>query len=196
MTPIAFALNGTLMLLLLFAVFVGLKLERRLRGLRDSQANFAKAAVELNAAIARAEVGLGEIRATMKDAEETLTERVDEARAAAKKLETAMTRAASIVVEPAPAAREPTREPARPVLVPAPAAPRATSEDDMAGLPIKDLLARLRGSVAPDQPAPRAAAVTSAEAGAAATRSRARVDDDLFDSPDAFPPLRRAGAGR
>lgn len=201
MTPIAFALNGTLMLLLLLALAVGLKLERRLRGLRDSQANFAKAALELNAAIARAETGLSDIRTAMTDVEQTLTERVDEARAAVKKLEHAMTR---LPAAPAPVAAS-TAEPVTPPLVSARLGPMpalapitatgpAPNPEDMAGLPIKDLLARLRGSLPLDagqsQPSTRASRETAPAT--EIVRSRARVDDDLFETTNPFPPLRRA----
>lgn len=181
MTAIAFAMNCLLAMLLLAAMMVGLRLEKRLRGLRDSHAGFAQAAFDLNAAIARAETGLAEMRKALRDADETLTERVDEARAAARKLETAMRRA-----EPQMAFAERA----------APAQPQAAAPDaDLDALPIKDLLARLRGSLSPaDRAEAEVLPLRDRVEPPAQARSRARVDDDLFEI-DA-PALRRAGAAR
>lgn len=179
MTAIAFAMNCLLAMLLLAAMMVGLRLEKRLRGLRDSHAGFAQAAFDLNGAIARAEAGLAEMRKALRDADETLTERVDEARAAARKLEMAMRRA-----EPqmAFADRAVATQP-----------PEAAPDAELDALPIKDLLARLRGSIASaDRSEAEVLPLRDRAEPPAASRSRARVDDDLFeiDAP------RRAGAAR
>jgi hypothetical protein len=182
MTAIAFTLNCLLVFLLLAAMMVGLRLEKRLRGLRDSHKGFAQAALDLNAAIARAENGLGDMRKALHEAEETLTERVDEARAAARKLEAAMQKAQAVPQPPA-ARGEP--------------AARLRSEsartDDLDGLPIKDLLARLRSSLPlEDRGEARVLELRDRVAPPSSARSRARVDDDLFDLD--LP--RRAGAAR
>jgi len=184
MTVIAFALNCLLALLLAAAMMVGLRLEKRLRGLRDSHAGFAQAAIDLNAAIARAEGGLAEMRAALRGAEETLTERVDEARAAAKKLEAVMQRA-----RPAPQA-----EPIAPVMVrAAPAVPEA--DEAMDDLPIKELLAKLRNAIpAEERGEAKVLSLRDRTEPAQAARSRARIDDDLFEADQRA--FRRAGLGR
>jgi hypothetical protein len=178
MTAIAFTLNCLLVFLLMAAMMVGLRLEKRLRGLRDSHKGFAQAALDLNAAIARAEGGLGEMRKALHEAEETLTERVDEARAAARKLEAAMQKAQAIPQPPSAQAE------------PRAAAARA---DDLDGLPIKDLLARLRSSLPiEDRGEARVLELRDRVASPSSARSRARIDDDLFD----LDMPRRAGAAR
>ena len=183
MTVIAFALNCLLALLLAAAMMVGLRLEKRLRGLRDSHAGFAQAAIDLNAAIARAEGGLAEMRAALRGAEETLTERVDEARAAAKKLEAVMQR-----VRPAPQA-----EPIAPVMVRA--APAVEADEAMDDLPIKELLAKLRNAIpAEERGEAQVLSLRDRAEPAQAARSRARIDDDLFEADQRA--FRRAGLGR
>lgn len=186
MTAIAFTLNCLLVFLLLAAMMVGLKLEKRLRGLRDSHKGFAQAALDLNAAIARAEGGLAEMRKALKDAEETLTERVDEARAAARKLEAAMQKAGAV---PQPAGVVTARPEPR-AMAPAETVSR---EEDLDSLPIKDLLARLRKELPiEDRGEAQVLDLRDRMAAPANPRSRARVDDDLFDLD--LP--RRAGAAR
>lgn len=163
MSPIAIGLDGLLILLLLITLLVGLRLERKLKGLRADHAGFAKAVSELDQALSRAEGGLKELKAGTAEAHSVLTARVQEARAAAAKLEQVMEKAAAA---PAPAPRR--EEPA----------------------PLE--LVRPR-------PAPVAEEPVRLDARRDA-RSRARVDEDLFETGAAaepFPRLRFAsGAAR
>ena len=182
MTVFAFALNCLLAMLLLAAMMVGLRLEKRLKGLRDSNEGFAKAAADLNLAIARAEGGLAEMRTALKDAEETVTERVDEARAAARKLEAAMQRAHSL---PASRVDAPVATP-----VAADVAPVADEE-----LPIRELLAKLRSAIPPEgRGEAQVLEMRHRVEPVSAARSRARVDDELFEADERA--FRRAGLGR
>ena len=87
MSPIPIGLDGLLILLLLITLMVGLRLDRRLKGLRADHAGFAKAVAELDAALARAEGGLKELRTATADAQAVLTTRVQEARSAAARLD-------------------------------------------------------------------------------------------------------------
>ncbi len=89
MSPIAIALDVLLALLLLGALAMGWKLNGRLKALRASQADFAQAVVELDAAAARAEAGLTALRAAAEEAHDSLLARIDTARALAIKLEKA-----------------------------------------------------------------------------------------------------------
>ena len=55
MSPISLSLDLLLMLLLMAALIFGWRLERRLKGLKESHVDFATAVAELNTAAARAE---------------------------------------------------------------------------------------------------------------------------------------------
>ncbi len=68
-------------------IHVGIKLERRLKHLRESQADFGKAVTELNDAAARAENGLMELRQATREAQTALAERTHEARTGSARLE-------------------------------------------------------------------------------------------------------------
>lgn len=102
MSPIAIGLDGLLILLLLITLMVGLRLDRRLKGLRSDHAGFAKAVAELDQALARAEGGLKELRAGTAEAQTVLATRVQEARFAAARLDELIAKAALAPV-PAPA---------------------------------------------------------------------------------------------
>jgi hypothetical protein len=170
MSPIAIGLDGLLILLLLLTFALGLKLERRLKGLRADHAGFAKAVAELNDALARAETGLAELRSAGAQAQAALTSRISEARNAAVRLDELTAKAA---LTPPPVqtavAAQPALRDIRPLdLEPAP-------------------LARPAAEAAPPVPA------QAARDG----RSRARVDEDLFEAAhEAFPKLRFAAGGR
>jgi hypothetical protein len=63
MSAVAIALNLLLAALLAGALAMGWRLNQRLKALRESHAGFAKAIADLDAAAARAEKGLAELRA-------------------------------------------------------------------------------------------------------------------------------------
>jgi hypothetical protein len=165
MSPIAIGLDGLLILLLLITLLVGLRLERRLKGLRADHAGFAKAVGELDQALARAEGGLRELKAGTAEAHSVLTARVQEAKAAAVRLDELV----------AKAALAPTTTPAPRREAPAP-------------------LELVRPHRAP--PAEEPVQLDARRE----VRSRARVDEDLFEAgaeTDSAPRLRFAsGAGR
>jgi hypothetical protein len=168
MSPVAIAMNLTLAVLLLTALAMGWRLNGRLKALRDSQAGFAKAVAELNAAAARAEQGLADLRAATNETSDILEDRIERARNLSAKLERLVLSA------------------------PKQAAPSATVEapetEDALELGERErrfgmLLAaaqQRRGRPSPE-PEARAPAV-SAPAPAPAPR-RSTVDDDLFDAP-------------
>jgi hypothetical protein len=76
--------------LLAAALMVGLRLEKRLKTLRESQAGFAGAVVELNGAIARAEAGLAELRTAAVEAQVEIADRVRDAKGAGSRIEAMM----------------------------------------------------------------------------------------------------------
>ena len=71
MTLIGLAMNLLLAGLLGAALVLGLRLNKRLKGLRDSHDSFAIAVRELNAAAERAEQGLADLRAATDEAVDT-----------------------------------------------------------------------------------------------------------------------------
>ncbi len=151
MSPIGLALDLLLIALLLAALAFGVRLERRLRQLRESQAGFLQAVQELDGAAARAEHGLETLRRATEAAQVELTERLDEARGLIRRLER-VTAAGAAVPEPmraVPTNAAPTRTPrpapiaAEPVPQPFPPSPERASADDLFDAP-EDLARALR----------------------------------------------------
>lgn len=87
MSAIGVILNLLLAGLLLAALFMGYRLNRRLKVLRDSQDGFESAVRDLNRAAARAEQGLADLRAATDEAVDLLADRIEKGRALAAKLE-------------------------------------------------------------------------------------------------------------
>lgn len=87
MTAIGLMMNLVLVGLLLAALGLGVRLNRRLKALRDSHDGFAAAVAELNAAAQRAEQGLADLRAATDEATDELADRIEKGRALAAKLE-------------------------------------------------------------------------------------------------------------
>ncbi|MFN9925788.1 MAG: DUF6468 domain-containing protein [Phenylobacterium sp.] len=87
MSLIALGLNGLLAVLLLAALAVGLRLNGRLKALRESQDGFEAAVQELNHAAHRAEQGLADLRAATDEASDVLSDRIEKGRALANRLE-------------------------------------------------------------------------------------------------------------
>jgi hypothetical protein len=105
MSPVAVGLDLLLVGLLLTALFVGLKLNVRLKALRDGQVGFIKAVAELDTAAARAEAGLKALRAASEDTHDELLTRIETARGLIVRLEAAAERAQRIAeAAPPPAA--------------------------------------------------------------------------------------------
>lgn len=216
MSMIGVAMDLLLGLLLVAALVVGLRVERRLRHLRETQAGFAGAVNELNTAIAMAENGLSELRAATTESQTTLTDRIHDARAAAarleaqtaaaardvQRLEEVMERASKVRLEAPPPAPTPAQVngpvPLHHALqaeierrwgpsalrAPAPAASRFDDEEPLVLRPAA--LARRAAEPEPSRREPVRPPVEPARN----PRSRARVDDDLFE------PVRASGASR
>jgi hypothetical protein len=88
MSLIALSLNGLLAALLIAALVVGLRLNGRLKALRESQDGFEAAVGQLNFAAQRAEQGLADLRAATDEATDVLSDRIEKGRALAARLET------------------------------------------------------------------------------------------------------------
>lgn len=100
-------LDTILILLLMAAIAYGIKLERKLKALRDGQLAFAAAVTELNSAAGRAENALATLRASGQETD-LLHDRIMKARAVKQDLEMLIARAPrnTIRQEPVPEAME------------------------------------------------------------------------------------------
>lgn len=94
MSLISAAMDVLLVTLLLTALFVGLRLNKRLKALRDGQAGFARAVGELDVAAKRAESALASLRAASEETHDALLTRIETARALILRLENASDAAA------------------------------------------------------------------------------------------------------
>ena len=106
MSLIAVAMNILLVGLLLAALGLGWRLDRRLRAVRDGQSAFTRAVAELDTAAGRAQAGLAELRAATDEAIELLGGRIVRAREASERLDQSLARAEAMP-RPAPAAAAP-----------------------------------------------------------------------------------------
>ncbi len=186
MTAVGIAMNLILAGLLLAAMIVGLRLNRRLAALRQSHDGFELAVRDLNLAAQRAEQGLADLRAATDEATDTLSDRIEKGRALATKLErlvgsapevpTAPSVERAYSVRPMPAAM-PVRE--------------SAAQQRLSGLLA---VARARLDAERDS-APESLAKSDRPATRPLMDRRAvRLDDDLFD--DAPLSLDRVAGGR
>ena len=157
MSAIAIGLNLMLAGLLAAALMMGYRLNGRLKALRESHEGFAKAVAELDAAAARAEQGLADLRAATDEAHDALADRIEKARALTAKLDRQLQGA------PAAASR---------------AEPVAEEDVERVTQRLGSLLSAARDRRPEREPAP-----ASARRQAAPAPSRAAFDDDLFDQP-------------
>ena len=87
-------LDSILMLLLVAAIGYGIKLEKKLKALREGQLAFAGAVTELNSAAGRAEQALATLRASGQETD-LLHDRIIKARAVKQELEVLIARASA-----------------------------------------------------------------------------------------------------
>jgi hypothetical protein len=87
MSSIGIGLDVLLITLLLTALTVGLRLNKRLKAMREGQDSFVKAVGELDSAASRAESALIALRAASEDAHDTLLTRIETARGLIVKLD-------------------------------------------------------------------------------------------------------------
>jgi len=184
-------MDGVLMLLLVAAIGYGIKLERKLKTLREGQLAFAQAVSELNAAAGRAESALATLRAAGQETD-LLHDRILKAREVKQQLEALIARGP----ETAPRKAREEQPAARPDLrvEPAPAVADVEDEDRarrMAAL--ADRIQGLAGAATSRRASPVgrdnvASIVQALTAGRAANQTakqslnaaRRNLDDDLF----------------
>ena len=175
MSVVALAMNGFLAVLLVAALIMGFRLERRLRGVRDSHAVFAKAVADLDAATMRAATGLAELRAATDEAIDLLGGRIARAKEAGDRLDRTLAEADKLGRRPLVSSefRSSAQKPAE-----SPAA-------------LKGLLelvesARAETGVGPmRRPAPELPAQPQPQPPPQLRRPRS-IDDDLFEDAGAF----------
>lgn len=125
-------MDAVLMLLLVAALGYGVRLEKRLRALREGQLAFAGAVTELNQAASRAEAALSALRGSGQETD-LLHDRIVKAREVKQQLETLIARApAPPIAARAPVEIEPPVEPA-PRPMPAPRPREARGEPVLSG---------------------------------------------------------------
>jgi hypothetical protein len=159
MSIIALSMNILLGVLLVGALIMGWRLERRLKTLRSGHDDFAKAVADLDNAALRAQSALVSLRLASQEAEEGLAGRIAEAHELTAVLERAVTerpRRTGAVAEPA-------------------------RDDDWLDRPLPPI----RERAAPARFEPQTTA-----------RSRARIDDDLFEPEQPSGRLRAIPGGR
>ncbi|CAN7254784.1 DUF6468 domain-containing protein [Phenylobacterium sp. LjRoot164] len=162
MSAIAIGLNLMLAGLLAAALMMGYRLNARLKALRESHEGFARAVAELDAAAARAEQGLADLRAATDEAHDALADRIEKARALTAKLDRQLQGA------PASSASSARRDSAEPV---------AEADVERVTQRLGSLLSAARDS------RPERAPAAPARRQAAAAPPRPAFDDDLFDQP-------------
>jgi len=188
MNLIAIGMNLLLAGLLVAAMVVGIRLNRRLKALRDSHAGFEAAVRELNLAASRAEQGLADLRAATDEATDLLSDRIEKGRALAAKLERLVSAAPEL--PRASAAERPAPRPMPPVTPP--------MREESAQERLSNLIAMARSRIQAQAAAPERAPAPEPLVGRAPLPGRriaSAVDDDLFEEA----PLelnRRVGAGR
>ncbi|MBU1374678.1 MAG: flagellar positioning protein PflI [Alphaproteobacteria bacterium] len=181
MSLIAIGMNLLLAGLLVAAMVVGIRLNRRLKALKDSHAGFEIAVRELNMAAVRAEQGLSDLRAATDEATDMLSDRIEKGRALATKLERLVSAAPEL-----PRAM-PTERPPRPMPSVMPAM-RETATEDRLGKLLAMARTRLQaeGMIADERPAPAPEPLVG-RAPLPGRRIAASLDDDMFeDAPSAF----------
>lgn len=157
MTLVALGMNLLLAVLLLAALAFGVRLDRKLKGVRDGQMAFTKAVADLDSAALRAQAGLAELRAATDEATDHLGGRIARAREAAERLERLLSRADSL---------------------PAPAPAREGPEGGLAAL-LASVTEAADSIAAPMRP--RAERGPVVERPTRPVRPRLSIDDDLFE---------------
>jgi hypothetical protein len=171
MSLIAIGMNLLLAALLIAALGLGLRLNSRLKALRESHEGFARAVADLDAAAARAEQGLADLRAATDEAADVLADRIEKARSLSTKLERQVNEAPAVSrAEPA-APRHRLREEPRDDLILGEDVERVTHK-------LGSLLSAAR------EPRPARNKAPSRLARNEAPRQRPQFEDELFGAPE------------
>jgi len=198
MSPVVLALDLLLVSLLVLTLVLGVRLNGRLKGLKQSHAGFERAVAELNQAAARAEAGLAALRETSAEAHDALLARIDTARSLVTRLERANFQAEKAAEAVVKAKAE---LPALAVSRAEAAASRAEismsqmSSAPTSSVPMSSSLATIAALVgdtprADGRPAPPARSAPPPAGVGSARRGRSAFDEDLFEGGDVADALR------
>lgn len=177
MNPITIGMDLLLAALLLAALGMGLRLNGRLKALRESHQGFALAVQTLDAAADKADAALKALHAASEETHDSLLARIETARALTLKLEKASEAAERSAARAEEAARAPA--PAQPAVTSRPAPPRRS---------LSDLLAAHAARSAPPEPDSMLIQTPPARPApplGAAPRRRPIADEDLFAEAEA-----------
>jgi hypothetical protein len=180
MSIVAIGLNLLLAALLLAALAMGFRLNSRLKALKDSHEGFARAVAELDAAAARAEQGLADLRAATDEATDELADRIEKARTLTAKLDRQLSAAEAGPVS-------------APVSGPPPGALRdAAARGDIDFAADVERVTHKLGSLLSGarEPRPRRAPEPVLRREPAPTRQRPAFEDELFAEPGEVEPRR------
>jgi len=187
MSPISLVMNLLLAFLLLLALGLGWRLERRLKALKAGQADFAKAVADLDRAAMRAQAGLAELRTATDESIDLLSGRIERARELSGKLEKLNDDAAATADRLAAAPRrEPLERTQTRMASPPESRVRATRPRD-AGARLGDPVAAVENLILrlSEQDRVEPAPARRAAPAPRPVRARAPIDDDLFEGPAA-----------
>lgn len=190
MDLVTISLDLLLAMLLIAALAYGVRLERRLKALRDGHAVFAQAVRELDQSVLRAEAGLDQLRKAGEEARDGLHDRILKAREAKAELERLINRAERVRPQP-PAAPEPAPAPLR-QLQPAPLARGEAAAERVVAAILSLGEAERVPEIRRAEPAPLRASEPKLEP--KPSRRAQALDDDLFEAPS--PEIRRTGGLR
>jgi hypothetical protein len=195
MSLLALSMDIFLAVLLIAALVMGVRLNARLKALRQSHEGFARAIVDLNDAAVRAERGLAGLREAATETHDSLLARIDTARSLAAKLDGQIQTARGLIESQA-LTRVQTPPPAAPPPPPArfeAASSESAAHDSLRRLALRFGLSRGDESV---QSSPQREAEPRPARQARPTRQRLPEEDDLFEPTEIRPAARSTPAFR
>jgi len=206
MDLVTVSLDLLLAMLLIAALAYGVRLERRLKALREGHAVFAQAVRELDQSVLRAEAGLDQLRRAGEEARDGLHDRILKAREIKAELERLINRAERVRLPQPAAAPEPAAAPAAhrqtqaaPLVRGEAAAERIAaailSLGEAERLPerVPERVAERVPERVPELRRGEPAPARAPEPGPS-RRAQHALDDDLFEAPS--PEIRRTGGLR
>ncbi|OXE36610.1 MAG: flagellar positioning protein PflI [Phenylobacterium zucineum] len=196
MSLVAIGLNALLSALLIIALWMGFRLNRRLNALRESHEGFATAVAELDRAAQRAEHGLSALREATDEAVDLLSDRIEKARTLAAKLERQVDRAH----EPRILDSRPSAPRAGGEIVPMPRRTQNADREHQVSEADVERVAHRLGSLlsAAREARQRPPAPPEVTAGAKPSRQKPGYEDELFDETAGADDLvlRKSATGR
>jgi hypothetical protein len=184
MSVLALSMDVFLAVLLIAALVMGVRLNARLKALRQSHEGFARAIVDLNDAAIRAERGLAGLREAATETHDSLLARIDTARSLATKLDGQIQTARGLIESQAL-----TRVTPLPLAQPVPQRAEAAPPEPPAHYSLRRLALRF-GLSRGDESVQSAPQREAEPRPARPSRQRPPEEDDLFEPSETRPPAR------